>query len=412
MSTEGTTRDRLGLDQAEWVRTYDLAHEVLRSGLFQPALHSKASAPLFGDSVITLEGREHLTRRRTELPLFSWQNIERYQADAVGPALRQELEAQRAAADGRTVDVDLIGLVRLALLRATATILGVEGVVTSEDAARLQQISDIVGVAAVLEFSTLPVAETIAQAMAARDEFVDRYYRPAHARTAAEVAAGALDADNVEGRANLLELLLARYPGWDDDALIRECLFFLTASANTSSNAAPHLFGELARWFEAHPEDRPLIEDAGFMQRAASEALRLHPPVPALLRRALEDVELSDGRTIAEGALLAVGLLDANRDPTRFGPDADRFDPHRVVAGKVHPYGMSFGMGPHACPGRPVAVGSGHGRDTDTVPMGIVVMVTQELFRQGARLSEQPPTVRDGMMDVRYARFPITLPPA
>ncbi|MGE3619184.1 MAG: cytochrome P450 [Acidimicrobiia bacterium] len=412
-SYEPIDSERKPLSEVEWARTYDLAHEVLRSTKFASALHNRASYPIFGHAVLTLSGKEHLARRRTELPLFSRENIQSYQEAAVGPALRGAIEQLRADADGEEVVVDLNQLVQLSLVRATAAIIGIGSVDTDDDAADLQRIAAALGIAASVEFSTLDVDVVIDAALQAKREFIDRFYLDGLRRAQAEMAAAAADdaaERDGEGRpANLLRLLLEAYPGWDDDDLIRECLFFLTASGSTTNNASPHLFRELAEWFDAHPEDRPLAEDVVFMQKAAGEALRLFPPVPALIRRALEDVELSDGRLIRRGELVAVDTNAANRDRDRIGPDADRFDPRREIGGKIHPSAVSFGLGPHACPGRPVAIGS-FGRDVEDAPEGILVVIMQELFRQGARLADEPPTVREEMDDLRYSRFPIALP--
>ena len=144
---------------------------------------------------------------------------------------------------------------------------------------------------------------------------------------------------------------MKKYESWDEDDLLRECIFFLVASASTTTHSAPHTLLELDHWFGEHPEDLARSSHLGFLQRAVSEALRLHPPVPALLRLALADVVLSTGRRIAAGEALALDLNAVNRDPEVFGDDADRFDPDRTHGARTHPYGLSFGSGPHTCPG-------------------------------------------------------------
>jgi cytochrome P450 len=70
--------------------------------------------------------------------------------------------------------------------------------------------------------------------------------------------------------------------------------------------------------------------------------------VLSVARAAAEDVELG-GERIRSGALVAVSLGAANRDPERY-PDPDAFDIFR--ADKQH---MSFGDGAHKCLGMHLA---------------------------------------------------------
>lgn len=87
----------------------------------------------------------------------------------------------------------------------------------------------------------------------------------------------------------------------------------------------------------AEPEIRP---------RAVDEPLRWipHGNAVGLSRIALEDVELQDLR-IREGDAIYVSYLAADRDPDVF-PDPDAID----VGRSPNPH-LSFGFGPHCCPG-------------------------------------------------------------
>jgi cytochrome P450 len=67
-----------------------------------------------------------------------------------------------------------------------------------------------------------------------------------------------------------------------------------------------------------------------------------------LLRVALADFELA-GQTIREGEGVIIVNETANRDPAVF-TDPDRFDISRDARQQV-----SFGYGPHACVGQPLA---------------------------------------------------------
>ncbi|MFI6805383.1 cytochrome P450 [Streptomyces luteogriseus] len=94
---------------------------------------------------------------------------------------------------------------------------------------------------------------------------------------------------------------------------------------------------ELAERLRAEPEIRP---------RAVDELLRWipHGTAVGLSGIALEDVELR-GVRIREGDAIHVSYLAANRDPDVF-PDPDVID----VGRSPNPH-LSFGFGPHDCPG-------------------------------------------------------------
>lgn len=98
---------------------------------------------------------------------------------------------------------------------------------------------------------------------------------------------------------------------------------------------------ELAERLRAEPEIRP---------RAVDELLRWipHRNAVGLSRIALEDVEIS-GVRIREGDAIYVSYLAANRDPDVF-PDPETIDFSR----DPNPH-VSFGFGPHYCPGAMLA---------------------------------------------------------
>jgi cytochrome P450 len=92
-----------------------------------------------------------------------------------------------------------------------------------------------------------------------------------------------------------------------------------------------------------------LRADPGLIKNFAEEALRMLAPVQGLFRKATQDVEIH-GVPIAAGSILHVRYGAANRDGDAFA-EPDAFDVSREHVMRH----MSFGQGPHACVGAPLA---------------------------------------------------------
>ncbi len=92
-----------------------------------------------------------------------------------------------------------------------------------------------------------------------------------------------------------------------------------------------------------------LRADPSLIKTFAEEALRMLAPVQGLFRKATRDVELH-GVKIPKDAILHVRYGAANRDGETF-PQPDDFDVTREHVMRH----MSFGQGPHACVGAPLA---------------------------------------------------------
>jgi cytochrome P450 len=192
-------------------------------------------------------------------------------------------------------------------------------------------------------------------------------------------------------------------PEWDDEQPLREASLFLLASTQTTAGALVLFVLRLEAWFDDHPEDRALIaSDPEFLRRAASESLRLTVASPARVRIAREDVVLASGRRVAAGEKLALWFGPANAE-ARFGADAQRFDPHRVVEEGV-PWGLAFGIGPHACAGRPLATGI----RTPGLEDSSMVTIVRRLYDAGLELAG-PPVPDQGTHYDAYVSVPIRL---
>jgi cytochrome P450 len=98
-----------------------------------------------------------------------------------------------------------------------------------------------------------------------------------------------------------------------------------------------------------HPVQLSLLRsERSLLANAVDELLRYDSGMTLMPRYVLEDFELRN-RTLRKGQLVALSLVGANRDPRVF-PNPDELDLRRDAS-----EAMSFGHGPHYCPGANVA---------------------------------------------------------
>lgn len=113
---------------------------------------------------------------------------------------------------------------------------------------------------------------------------------------------------------------------------------------------APTTFiGSMAVHLARHPEHHDeLGADPSLVPVALEELLRLYTPYRGFARTARHDVELG-GRSIKAGEALAVVFTSGNRDAEVFA------QPERYRLDRPAPDLLTFGRGPHMCPGAPLA---------------------------------------------------------
>ncbi|TQK68760.1 cytochrome P450 [Nocardioides sp. SLBN-35] len=124
-------------------------------------------------------------------------------------------------------------------------------------------------------------------------------------------------------------------------------VFTMVAGGNDTSTGA---LGGAAQLLAAHPDQRALLaRDPGLVPDAVEEFLRLTSPVQGLARTTTRDVELR-GVHIPAGRKVLLLYGAGNRDPRRYGPDAELLDVRRRPR-QV----LSFGQGHHHCLGAAAA---------------------------------------------------------
>jgi cytochrome P450 len=140
----------------------------------------------------------------------------------------------------------------------------------------------------------------------------------------------------------------------------------------------------------ANPDQYALLHaDPGLARAAFEETLRVESPVQTFFRTTTRPVEIG-GVEIPDGAKVLLFMGSANRDPRRWGGDADRFDLHRRTAGH-----LAFGSGIHACVGQFISRLEGE-------------LVLAALARRASALSlAGPPVPKPNNTLKGFARLPI-----
>lgn len=170
--------------------------------------------------------------------------------------------------------------------------------------------------------------------------------------------------------------------GCTNAEILGECVTFAAAGMITTRE-----FISVAAWHLFTDDDlRAAYVGGDENARVAilQEILRLEPVVANLARWATADVAVPgpDGPvTIPAGARVDVVLADANIDPSVIGPRPEQVCPARPLPDGVADSALSFGDGPHRCPGAHVAM-----QETE-------IFLTRLFAVPGLRMA-QPPTAR------------------
>ncbi|MBB1509999.1 cytochrome P450 [Tessaracoccus sp. MC1756] len=145
--------------------------------------------------------------------------------------------------------------------------------------------------------------------------------------------------------------------GYGAPAILIECVTYGAAGMATTrefiSMAALHLLRDDAlrsRYVVAPDDERHAI---------LHEILRLEPIIGHLYRRAEKEFTFTDAgatHTVRAGQLLDLHIRQANADPATVGDSPLDLCPGRELPRGIGPEVMSFGDGPHKCPGNALAI--------------------------------------------------------
>ena len=132
-----------------------------------------------------------------------------------------------------------------------------------------------------------------------------------------------------------------------DREIVAQLNNVIVGGTETTTHLIGNLFYELARRPDVYQR---LRDDRSLVPSAIEESLRLSAPVQFLFRRCPHDATFGEA-TVPAGSTVAISLLSANRDESRF-PAPDTFDVDR--GSSVHDH-VAFGLGIHFCIGAQLA---------------------------------------------------------
>jgi cytochrome P450 len=142
--------------------------------------------------------------------------------------------------------------------------------------------------------------------------------------------------------------------GYSMKAMLIETLTYGGAGVSTTREfmvmAAWHLFD--------NPElkEKFLNADEEGQFAILEEILRLDPIAGYLYRRSTEDIPEIAGEPVKDGDLFAIDIRASNTDEKFVGECPYQIDPDRAKRVKIKGTYLSFGDGPHRCPGAQVAL--------------------------------------------------------
>jgi len=308
----------VALVTSDATRQLELESKIMQGVFDGPIFEFTRLAMLFAN------GETHIRRRMPVARTFAFKLM-----DAMRPKIREIATEMVDERIGRG-PVDFVGEIASQLpARIIADILGIP---RSDVPVFLQWIQDT---AAAIGMIDPAKRETIETSLAAFEDYVtalleDRRQNPRddfltdYVRATAE--AGNLDEGEI--RTQILGLILA--------------------GSDTTRGSICMTLSELLQ----HPEQwADFVADPHALKRSVvEEGLRYQPVISSIPRVAMRDLDI-DGYRVPEGAVIAVSVISALRDPDVFDAP-DQFNIHRTDHQRWH---FVFGAGAHRCVGEALA---------------------------------------------------------
>lgn len=295
---------------------------------------------ILGDSTLTVDGKQHIERRRVLQPLFHQERLSEY-AEAI---IERASETASCWQDGEIINV-ADEMTHLTLGIASQVFLRLH-LDPDEIKSVSQALSQVVNMFGVLmlpwgdNIVRLPLP-SVKRFFAARDILRSLAGR-AHSRLYPD---GENDRANTEAAIDeLVTLLIA---GHETTALMLTWAIYLLAQHPAVLEKASC---KLERQKNAVYLTGENVSSVQYLRAVLAETLRLYPPVWGLGRRAKEKVFLGE-EIIPAGAFVTISPWTVHRDP-RFYPAPFSFCPERWENAHPPPYAfIPFGGGARRCLG-------------------------------------------------------------
>jgi cytochrome P450 len=385
-------------------------YEDIRAALFDPNLSRSFDKRSYDegnirDGIVSIShGTVHRARRRIENSMFRADVLRLYERELFPKVMNDLLDR---LVDSDRVDLFPIGEMLSSVLAARRAGIECDPSSTEQLRALVRLVDAFSQGAAILDAKDPDAVRALVRDAYA--EFERDFVRPAWRRRAeaiAKVRAGTLSEDELPQDILTVLLLHREEPALelgDDGRVVREVATYLQGGTHTSAQTLVNALDIIFARADADELLARVANDVAYAQRVVLETLRLRPTTPKARRRAEADTEVA-GVRIPKDAAVVLDLDKGNRDRAVFGEDADEFDPDRVLAPTVPRWGLSFGGGPHQCPGRSVGGGFAVPADLDVDDdhvFGLVALELQAVARRGVR----PDPERAPERDTRTARF-------
>jgi cytochrome P450 len=316
-----------------------------RDPIFSSRSYEQIIEPVFGRSLLQMDGKEHARKRALVTPYFRGKGLEAWQGVIMRNAMAILGEATVGAAEhlasrfapGQTVNV-VDEFCNYLPVYVITEMLGLP----REDYARFKQWytahTNFIGA-----FGTNPEIDRIGRAATAE---LWEYLTPIIAERRAS-----------PGSDLISTLVTAEVDGerLDDVEVKTHVTQLLNAGSETTGKALASMIALVLEQRELFDEIRA---DRSKVTAAISETLRYIPPSQMNSRQVTEDIELH-GQQIPAGSLVVLMIGSANRDEARFDR-ADQFDPHRTDLEHEKVFNntgehFAFGGGRHFCLGAMLA---------------------------------------------------------
>jgi cytochrome P450 len=305
-------------EQGFLLTRYEDVRETLRNdAVFSNRSNERTVGPVFGRTIIEMDGREHLRHRNIVTPALAPRALKGDFPELVASIAHELID--RFAADGR---VDLVSDFTFTFpIRVFTQILGLP--VEDYDAFHGWLI-DLAG-----------IGDDPPAAFAASRTLAD-YLRPI------------VEKRRAEPRADLISRLVgAEVEG--ESLSDEEVISFLRLLSSAGAETTYHLLGTALYALLTHSAVlEELRTDRSLLQATIDETLRWESPIAITSRELLAPARVG-GVEIPSGAGVVLAIGSANRDEDQFA-EPERFDIHRSPNDHV-----AFGFGKHFCAGSRLA---------------------------------------------------------